>query len=111
MWKFSKLCVVVALFPFTPASRPASAVDRYWVGLDGFWEQTPHWSATSGGAGGASMPANGDNAFIISSSTLKVTRDSLVPSYTPPGPALVRLAGTGGAVVTVGHDFCAGTMA
>src|SRR5438093_10012436 len=91
--------------------RHASAVDRFWVGLDGFWEQTNPSPATSGGPSGASMPVNGDNAFIISTSTFQVTRDSLVPSYTPPGPALVRLAGTGGAVVTVAQIAGAGTMA
>src|SRR5215212_6071455 len=109
MLKFSKLWVGVwAVLMLAP--RPASAADRYWVGLDGFWEQTTHWSTTPDGPSGASMPANGDNTFIISSSTLQVVRDSFVPSYTPPGPALVRLAGTGGAVVTVIQSVGAGTM-
>ncbi len=29
---------------------------RYWVGGAGNWSQTAHWSATSGGAGGCSVP-------------------------------------------------------
>src|SRR5215210_89939 len=100
MLKFSKLCVV-ALAIFMLASGSASAADRYWVGLTGFWDETARWSTTSGGAGGAGMPGNGDNAFIISSTSLTVTRDSVTPNYSAPGPALVRLAGTGGAVVTL----------
>src|SRR5262245_50736420 len=77
----------------------ASASDRYWVGLSGYWDETAHWSNTSGGAGGFSMPANGDNVYIIANNTFTVNRDVFTPSYTLPGPLLVRLAGTGGAVV------------
>lgn len=37
--------------------------DRYWVGggTTGLWTDTTNWSATSGGAGGASVPGTGDN--------------------------------------------------
>src|SRR5437764_14721135 len=102
-------CVMAAMAP-----HMLRAADRYWIGANGFWEQTAHWSATSGGAGGASMPANGDNGFIISSSTLQVTRDNIVPNYSPPGPALLRLGGTGGAVVelvqTAGNNMAATTL-
>jgi hypothetical protein len=42
---------------------------RYWVGGTGTWDQTAHWSATSGGAGGASVPTLSDdvifNAFLF----------------------------------------------
>lgn len=39
--------------------------DRYWVGGTGTWgTTTTNWSATSGGAGGASVPTAADNVFF-----------------------------------------------
>lgn len=40
--------------------------DRYWVSGTGNWDQatTTHWSATSGGAGGASVPVAGDDVYL-----------------------------------------------
>lgn len=40
--------------------------DRYWVGGTGTWSNsnTANWSATSGGAGGASVPTAADNVFF-----------------------------------------------
>lgn len=43
--------------------------NRYWVGGSGDWSDTAHWSSTSGGAGGASVPTSGDNAFFNASSS------------------------------------------
>jgi len=34
--------------------------NRYWVGGDGTWADTAHWSTSSGGAGGASIPTSAD---------------------------------------------------
>jgi hypothetical protein len=44
--------------------------DRYWVGGTGTWNSsnTGNWSATSGGASGASAPTSADNVIINSSS-------------------------------------------
>lgn len=44
--------------------------DRYWVGGAGTWDSTTttNWSATSGGAGGASVPTSVDNAIFNSAS-------------------------------------------
>lgn len=44
--------------------------DRYWVGGAGTWNSTntANWSATSGGAGGASVPTSADNVFFNASS-------------------------------------------
>lgn len=44
--------------------------DRYWVGGTGTWDAstTTHWSATSGGAGGASAPTSIDDVFLDASS-------------------------------------------
>jgi hypothetical protein len=43
---------------------------RYWVGGTGTWDavNTTNWSATSGGAGGASVPTAVDNAFFDAAS-------------------------------------------
>ena len=38
--------------------------DRYWVGGTGTWNDTAKWSASSGGASGASYPTATDNAFF-----------------------------------------------
>ena len=40
--------------------------DRYWVGGTGSWTSTntANWSASSGGASGASVPTSGDNVFF-----------------------------------------------
>jgi len=51
----------------TNITFPASTT-RYWVGGSGSWSQTAHWSATSGGAGGASVPLPQDDArFTVDS--------------------------------------------
>ena len=39
-------------------------VKRYWIGGTGTWSQTSHWSATSGGAGGASVPTQYDDVYF-----------------------------------------------
>lgn len=41
---------------------PAEAASRFWVGGTGSFSDTAHWSATSGGAGGASVPGSSDTA-------------------------------------------------
>lgn len=44
--------------------------NRYWVGGTGNWDtsDTSHWSASSGGAAGASVPTSADPVFINASS-------------------------------------------
>jgi fibronectin-binding autotransporter adhesin len=42
--------------------------DRYWVGGTGSWNSTSKWSATSGGASGASVPTSSDNAIFDANS-------------------------------------------
>lgn len=44
--------------------------DRYWVGGTANWDGTAgtKWSATSGGAGGASVPTSADNVFFDANS-------------------------------------------
>lgn len=42
--------------------------DRYWIGGSGNVNDTAHWSASSGGSGGASAPGSSDVAIIDSNS-------------------------------------------
>src|SRR5689334_24115345 len=43
---------------------------RFWVGGTGTWDSsdTTHWAATSGGAGGQSVPGSGDTVTFDGSS-------------------------------------------
>jgi hypothetical protein len=43
-----------------------SAANLYWVGGTGNWNDTSHWSTANGGAGGAGVPAAGDDVFFTS---------------------------------------------
>jgi hypothetical protein len=40
------------------------AANRYWVGTDNRWEKTANWAATSGGAGGQTVPTSSDIAIF-----------------------------------------------
>lgn len=49
--------------------------DRYWVGGTASWDGTAgtKWAATSGGAGGATVPTTADDVFFDGSSTGTIT--------------------------------------
>jgi hypothetical protein len=49
--------------------------NKYWVGGAGNWDtsDTTHWSLTSGGGGGASVPSASDNVFFDQVATYTVT--------------------------------------
>lgn len=53
---------LLALTFLAPASAEAAA--RFWVGGTGVYSDTAHWSATSGGAGGQTVPGTGDTVTI-----------------------------------------------
>ena len=61
--------------------------NRYWVGNGGTWDgsSTTHWSATSGGAGGASVPTSADSVYFDTNSFTAlggvVTLTGYVPAY------------------------------
>ncbi len=54
--------------------------DRYWVGVGGAWNttSTANWSASSGGASGASVPTALDNVFFDQAGTYTVTCSGLL---------------------------------
>lgn len=71
--------------------------DRYWVGGSGNWDatSTTNWSATSGGAGGASAPTSADNVIFDAGSNVGT------------GAFTVTVTGTSGAS-SVCNDFSTG---
>ena len=53
----------------TSTTPQVTSANRYWVGGTGTWnDNTHHWSATSGGAPGASLPLYTDNVFFDNNS-------------------------------------------
>jgi hypothetical protein len=75
--------------------------DRYWVGGTGNWDATTtNWSATSGGAGGASVPTLNDDVFFdalsnLTSYTVTLTSLSVCRSVSVAGPATGNVTITG----------------
>lgn len=59
--------------------------DRYWVGGTGNWDatSTANWSASSGGASGASVPTAADNVFFDANSNVGVTAFTVTMATTP----------------------------
>lgn len=55
--------------------------DRYWVGGSGTWDgsNTANWSASSGGASGASVPTSADSVFFDQAATYTVTMSGSLP--------------------------------
>jgi len=74
--------------------------DRYWVGGAGTWDTTTTtgWSATSGGAGGASAPTSADNAIFDANSGLTVGL-----SVTITGGVCANLTYTPATAMTIGR--------
>ena len=59
-------------------------MDRYWVGGTGNWNTTAHWSTTSGGSGGASIPTSSDNVIFDTNShndNYTVTLPNTISAY------------------------------
>ena len=54
--------------------------DRYWVNGTGNWSNTARWSATPGGASGASVPVLTDNVIFDRAATYSVTLDAATRS-------------------------------
>lgn len=76
---------------------------RFWVGGTGNWDAstTTNWSATSGGAGGASVPTSSDSVTFDSASngtdytvTITATANCLSLTVGAPATGKITLAGT-----------------
>ena len=82
--------------------------DRYWVGGAGTWNATTttNWSATSGGAGGASAPTSVDNVIFNSASNatayaVTVGTNAVAQDITIAGPAVGNVTITMGATAVI----------
>jgi len=82
--------------------------DRYWVGGAGTWNATTttNWSATSGGAGGASAPTSTDNVIFNSLSNatayaVTVGTNANAQDITIAGPAVGNVTITMGATAVI----------
>src|SRR6266576_1682339 len=42
--------------------------NKYWIGGNGNWSSTAHWSLSSGGSGGAAVPSSSDDVFLDANS-------------------------------------------
>jgi len=59
--------------------------DRYWILGTGTWDatNTVNWSASSGGAGGASVPTASDNVYFDANSNVLATAFTVTMANTP----------------------------
>ncbi len=66
--------------------------DRFWVGGSGSWDatSTTNWSATSGGAGGASAPTSADDVYFDANSNVGTGAFTVTVTGTTASPALCR---------------------
>jgi len=73
--------------------------DRFWVGGSGTWNatSTTNWSATSGGAGGASAPTSADDVFFDANSNVGTGAFTVTIAGTSGSPSACRSFSTGGA--------------
>jgi len=72
--------------------------NRYWVGGSGSWFDTSHWSSTSGGAGGASIPTSSDDVFVNASSGSGIIAINISSVSTTPSVRAFSTAGVLGSV-------------
>lgn len=82
---------------------------RYWVGGTGSWSQTSHWSTSSGGAGGASVPTASDDVIVnaASGSSFTITFDGspVCNSLTTTGSNAFTLTGSASVTVAISESM------
>src|SRR5262249_37794034 len=86
------------------APRTALALGYFWVGNSGaLWSVASNWSFTPGGAGGAGVPASGDEAQAIGVISKNVQFNTI---YAPPGMTDVFVTSQNNAsTITLNHEF------
>ncbi|MEI6766598.1 MAG: hypothetical protein WCM76_13275, partial [Bacteroidota bacterium] len=69
---------LISAFIFAITTLRAFATDYYWVASGGSssgnWSDAVHWSTTSGGTGGSSIPGSADNVFFDANSFISAGR-------------------------------------
>ena len=89
--------------------------NRYWVGGSGTWNtsSTTNWSASSGGASGASVPTAADSVFFDSATTYTVTTTGALTclDFTVSAGTVTFTAGTSPTIAISGSlSIIAGTV-
>lgn len=81
--------------------------NRWWVGGPGSqsFQNTANWSTTQGGAGGAAVPVDGDNIYIVDGTS--DIDQGLSNASLDPGRLEIRFSGTIG---TAGNPLVLGTV-
>lgn len=79
--------IIIISLCFLALTSSASAAPRFWVGGTGNWDAvtTTHWSATSGGGGGVSVPGASDDVTFDAASgggTVTLTTSPSIISIT-----------------------------
>lgn len=78
--------------------------DRYWVGGTGTWDgtSTTNWSASSGGASGASVPTAADNVFFDANSNTGTGAFTVTMATSPRVCNDITISGLDGAMTLAG---------
>lgn len=85
--------------------------NRYWLGVNGNWDDTANWSTTRGGAGGSAEPTGSDDVFILDGSTDIVTNITGVTAQTIKiGGDFKGNIGGAGTALTVSTTTCVITV-
>lgn len=81
--------------------------DRYWVGGTGTWSSTntANWSASSGGASGASVPTAADDVFFDANSNTGTTAFTVTMANTPRVCNNITISGLDGAMTLAGSNI------
>jgi hypothetical protein len=106
------LSVCLALFVMVGCVSSAEAGTRFWVGGTGEWDasSTDHWSETSGGVGGASVPSSMDDVVFdaashVSEYTVTITAPAQAANLTIANPATGAITVTGSAPLSIFGSF------
>jgi len=81
--------------------------DRYWILGTGTWDSTTttNWSASSGGAGGASVPTASDNVFFDANSNVGVTAFTVTMANSPRVCNDITVSGLDGTMTLAGSGI------
>lgn len=107
-----KLKLLLLAILFLVSAPLAHAADRYWVGGTGTWDasDTSHWSTSSGGASGASVPTSSDNVIFDTASnatayTVTISATANTADLTIGNPLAGNLTLAGSSALSVYGSF------
>src|SRR5438309_7297637 len=94
-------------------SAPCGVGNRYWIGGTGSWSQTAHWSSSSGGVNGCSVPNASNPVFFDANSgggTVSVDLNAALSSLNTTGWAGTVVIGVFDFAVSGAIIHAAGTL-